>query len=134
MSLLSINCSNKNILLEIENFKPTVNPDNNIVETYDYRLKNGTPLPKKLTDVLAYDVWLILTETIQLKGISPSNIKKEEILKVLEIYKNEDYTKIIGFRPYTHSSFVKSLSSDDILILSENIESHIKDNGIWEKP
>ncbi|MBI9041251.1 hypothetical protein [Lutibacter sp.] len=134
MSLLFINCSNKNILLKIENFKASANSDNSIIETYDYRLKNSTPLPNKLTDVFAYDVWLILTNTIQLKGISPSNIKKEDILKVFEIYKNEDYKKIIGFRPYTQSSFVKSLNNDDLLILSENLESHIRENGIWEKP
>jgi len=133
MSLLFISCSKKNVLENIENYKaPTI--ASKFGEPYDNKLKDNKPLPKKLTDVLVYDVWLILTKTLELKGISPSNIKKEDILKGLEVYRNKDWNDVIGLRPYTHSTFIKSLSNDDLLILAENIETHIKENGIWEKP
>lgn len=132
-NLIFISCSKKNVLENIETYKaPSIT--NTLGEPYDNKLKENKPLPKKLTDVLVYDVWITLTKTLELKGISPSNIKKEDILKGLEVYRNKDWKDVIGFRPYTHSTFIKSLSSEDLEILAENIENHIKENGIWEKP
>jgi hypothetical protein len=128
-----LSCSNKNVLQNIVTYK-VVNISKTLGEPYDNKLKDNKPLPKSLTDVLVYDIWLTMTKTLELEGISYSNVKKEDILKGLAVYKDKDWKNVIGLRPFTHTSFIKSLSSEDIEILAENIETHIKTNGVWEKP
>ncbi len=128
--LLLFSCKNKSVLNDIETFKAP----NQITETYDYNLKNNKPLPNNFSDVLVYDIWLTITNKMESRGIAKNNLPKDIIMQAINIYKNSDWKELIGLRPYTNSSFIKSLKEDELDILADNILVHIKQNGIWEKP
>lgn len=133
VSVISSGCKDANVLETIETYKaPKVNLKYG--EPYDNKLKNNSPLPQKLTDVLVYDVWLTLTRTIGLKGISPSSVTKEEVMQGLIYYKNNQWENVIGLRPYTNSEFIKTLSQKDLDVLAINIVFHLKKFGVWQNP
>jgi hypothetical protein len=122
--------NNESVLNKIETFKPKEDKK----ESYDYNLTDGNPLPKRMVDVFVYDIWLTMTRKMQIQGINQSNLTINNVLDVLNYYKNNDWTMLIGFRPYTNSSFIKSLNNDEMNQLSKEIIAHIKENGVWEKP
>jgi hypothetical protein len=133
VSMMSNSCNDANVLETIETYKaPKINLKYG--ESYDNKLKNNSPLPQKLTDVLVYDVWLTLTRTLGFKGISPSSVTKDEVMQGLIYYKNNQWESVIGLRPYTNSEFIKTLSQKDLEVLAKNIVLHLKKFGVWKNP
>jgi hypothetical protein len=131
--IFSSYCSNRlqeSVLNRIETFKPTEQKK----ETYDYNLASNTPLPKSMEGVLVYDIWLTMTRVIKVQSINQSNLTINNVLEVLNYYKKNDWNKLIGFRPYTNSSFIKSLNKDEINVLANEIVIHVNEKGVWEKP
>ena len=122
--------ASQSVLNRIETFKPAEQKK----ETYDYNLADNNPLPKSMADVLVYDIWMTMTRKIQVQGVNQSNLTISNVLEVLNYYKNNASSNLIGFRPYTNSSFIKSLNNDEINELAKEIVVHIKERGVWEKP
>ena len=63
-------------------------------------------------------------------GISRDLYTKEDILKLIDIYHNTDWSLIAGYRPWTNWNFIKSLKKDEIDQLASEIVGYIRRNGI----
>lgn len=119
-------------LKKIETYKgPDFVPTKYILmETYDFRIrKNNYSLPPTLTDVFIWDLWKLIKTNLKI-DTTPTKINTKIINSTFDIYLQNDYKKIPGFRPWTHMNFIRSLSKIQREKLSDEIVAYIKSNGI----
>ena len=119
------------VLPRIEKYKAPPYPKSAYLqgETYDYRIKTGSPLPPTLTDILICDVWQRVTMDLKLT-ISPKEVSETVIKQALEVYLHRDWNDIAGYRPWTHSHFIRGLKDAQRDLLAKEIVAYINEKGV----
>jgi len=120
------------ILSAIETYKAPDFPELEFVdrETYDYRTSTNYPVPPTLTDTFVCDIWLLVPRNFKMNDSIPSSIDEKIILNVFDIYTNKKWTKIPGFRPWTHWNFIHTLNDSQKKTLAVEVADYIKKNGV----
>lgn len=133
----------KSVLSGVEKFKAPPCPDT-MCEPYDgiqtaNSAKAADPssplaagartLPPTLTDVLVDDIRTIAFYDLKMGKLDAKAITKEQAQKVIDFYASTEWTKLRGFRPWTHKKFIDSLSADDRKKLSEDVVAYLHDKG-----
>jgi hypothetical protein len=98
-------------------------------ETYDYRLRSGTPVPPTLTDTLVCDFWIVLRKNFKLNP-APSEATEDQMFQVIEFYRSEDFSKAPGYRPWTHWNFIRGLDEAERQRLVKDILFYIRAKGV----
>ena len=141
-STFIITCYKFPILSLVERFDPT---DNGKImypfkETYDYRESTHTPNPPTWIDAFIVDLSYVYKhkdkwpDLITGRGTKlPKKLGKQEILQVFQVYLNAAANDIVGYRPWTHSRFLKSLNDSDRNLLAKESEAYIEKYGFREK-
>jgi hypothetical protein len=132
--------SNYPLLATVEDFDATKGGTvkKPITETYEYRYGSGSPNPPSLIDCFTADLKIIynqrtnfgitdITETISTKSLPSSAAKR-----IIEVYLAVDYNKIPGYRPWSHWSFVKSLTESQRTQLATELQGYITEYGFNE--
>jgi hypothetical protein len=131
--------SNYPLLATVENYDATKGGavKKPITETYEFRYGTSSPNPPSLVDCFAADIKIIYNqrsnfgitdiETVSTKTLSLASAKK-----IIEVYLATDYNKIPGYRPWTHWSFVRSLSEDQRTQLAAELQGYIGEYGFSE--
>lgn len=119
------------VLPTIEKYKAPPYPKSGFLagETYDYRRKDGSPLPPTLTDTLVCDVWQRVTMDLKLT-ITPKEASEEIILKAFNVYLQRKWDDIAGYRPWTHWNFIRGLKAPQRNVLAKEIVAYISQNGV----
>lgn len=128
------------LLATIENFDVTKGGkiEKPFSETYDFRNSSGAPNPPSLIDCFTADIKIIykqkdkmgiadITETIEGKNLSSASA-----LRILGVYLNKEARSIPGYMPWTHWSFVKSLTESQRNQLAKELQGYIKEYGFSE--
>ena len=103
------------LLATIENFDPTKGGSvkKPITETYEYRYSSGASNPPSLVDCLTGDIKILYNQKSSFGiGRHDRNDRHPEssghrCKKILLVYTTTDFSKIPGYRPWTHWSFVR---------------------------
>jgi hypothetical protein len=129
LGFLSTLCAQE--LIKIETYKCDPYPKSQYIdkETYDYRTADGTAVPPTLTDVLICDLWQRIDFDLKIK-VTREEVTEEIISATMVIYLYRDWSNIAGYRPWTHSNFIKSLTVDQRKTLAAEVVSYIKKNGV----
>jgi hypothetical protein len=126
----SSNNPSSGLLLLIENYKaPPIEGGSGLPETYDYRLKNGSPVPRTLTDVFICDVWQRVRMDLKL-NISTQKVSEDIVVRALDVYLSRRWETIAGYRPWTHWNFVRGLSVEQRRILAKEVILYIAKYGV----
>jgi hypothetical protein len=126
------------ILARIESFdatkggkvkKPTT-------ETYEFRVGTGSPNPPSLVDCLTSDLQVLYNQKdkFSLAGLSEEVTSKSlpatAAAQLLNIYVTYSYSDIPGYRPWSNSQFLKSLTSAERSQLAKELEGYVNVYGI----
>ncbi len=117
--------SSKSILSNIITYSAP--SDESFNETYEFRASSNKSVPPTLIDTFICDVWQRLDFDLN-KNLK--NITINDIRDALAIYLNRSAYEIAGYRPWTHSCFIKSLDSDEIRVLAQEIFEYEKEYGV----
>ena len=127
-------CSGNSILDRIETYKAPpypVSPGDLVDrETYDYRLKSGEPNPPSFTDSLICDLWQRMTMDLDLKGINQYRVSENDVQRAINVYVENDWHNISGYRPWTHSNFLRSLTTSERKRLDAEVVRYMAQYGV----
>jgi hypothetical protein len=128
------------LLATIENFDVTEGgkTEKPFSETYDFRYSSGATNPPSLIDCFTADIKIIykqkdkmgiadITETIEGKSLSSASA-----LRIIGVYFSKEARSIPGYMPWTHWSFVKSLTESQRNQLAKELQGYIKEYGFSE--
>jgi len=118
-------------LQKIETFKAPKYPKSKYIkmETYDYRVESGRPVPSTLIDTFICDVWQRTYIELEL-GIPVEDLTPEIIQDAVNIYLEKESSKIAGYRPWTHGHFIRSLTDEQRETLALEVYNYIIENGV----
>ncbi|MBA2734691.1 MAG: hypothetical protein H0U54_17655 [Acidobacteria bacterium] len=122
----------RSILATIETYKAPA-PEGEmpgVGETYDARKSGNLPLPPTLTDTFIADIWQRMSMDLKLQGITKNHVSEDNVKQALNVYVERGWKDIAGYRPWTHSSFIKSLSPQDRETLAKEVVKYIETNGV----
>lgn len=130
--IILFGCISENVLSKIETYKSPPYPISKNIdrETYDYRTKTQSTVPPTLTDVFICDLWQRMTMDLELRGISIYRVSEEDVQRALNIYLYKNWEEISGFRPWTHSNFIRSLNENQRKILAKEVVEYMSKNGV----
>jgi len=127
------------LLATIENYDGTkggtiIKP---ITETYEFRYANHAPNPPSLIDCLTADLKILNNQkekynVTDAEAISTKQLPSATAKKLLDVYTKFEYNSIPGYRPWTHWSFVRSLTETQREQLSKELEGYIATYGFSE--
>jgi hypothetical protein len=89
-----------------------------------YGDKFGVSNPPKVK-AFAIDVCQLLVKEIEPAATTKST-SASDVQQVFGIYMQRSWTKLVGYRPWTHQSFIKSLSVADRARLAGELASYIQ--------
>lgn len=120
-------------LAKIETYKSQSSDaiDSDLEETYDRNVASQRPVPPTLTDVFIWDVLQRVKMDLKLE-IKPAEVTEEIIKKAFDVYLKNEWTAIAGYRPWTHSVFIRSLTPEQLKTLTAEVVVYIKANGVKE--
>ncbi|MDX1961363.1 MAG: hypothetical protein SFU98_22530 [Leptospiraceae bacterium] len=87
----------KQVLPLIEKYHAPPMPKQRLMETYDYRISYGNPVPPTLTDTLIDDIWQRIDMDLKIK-LTPNQVSEGIVKDALNIYLKRDWTQIAGYR------------------------------------
>lgn len=128
----SAGCHPASVLRSIESYTPPPYPASQYLdrETYDYRLRHGTPVPATLADTLVNDVWQRMQMDIDLKGAALLPVTSDNVRKAIRVYLDRAWTRIAGLRPWTHWHFIRDLTVDERSRLADEIAAYTNRHGV----
>jgi curved DNA-binding protein CbpA len=100
-------------------------------ETYDYRqYVTKSPVPPTKIDTLICDLWAVSTNDLGITATSPAQLRGFHVKAAIEIYETRQWSKIRGYRPWTHWNFINKLTAEERAILAEEAHAYMLRNGI----
>jgi len=132
-------CSGRSVLDRIETYKPPTFPaytaGGQLVDrdTYDYRIKQGKPSPPSFRDALVCDLWQRMTTDLDIKGINQHHVSEDDVRRAIGVYVEKDWQDIAGNRPWTHSNFLKSLTTSERQELAKEVVRYMDQNGVRDR-
>ena len=138
MQVVSFGASYK-VLSRIETYKappfPAVTYLTN--DLYEENIKNNQTVPPSLTETFIYDIW----QRIDLdnayawsdKPATPADVDISDILAAFQVYQDKVYTKIAGYRPWTHWNFIRDLNNRERYELAKDVVKHMHARGVWSE-
>lgn len=131
---MSSGCTDRSVIDRIETYKAPPRPvsPGGLVdrETYDYRLKNGVPNPPSFTDTLICDLWQRMTMDLDIKGINQHRVSENDVQRAINVYIEGNWRQIAGYRPWTHSNFLKGLTKSERKKLASEVVRYMAQNGV----
>ncbi len=100
-------------------------------ESYDYRIRGGTPVPPTLVDTLVCDFWIVMKKNFQ-ESPDPASVTEAQLARVVDFYLAGDYGRIPGYRPWTHWNFIRGLTEAERTRLVQDILHYVRVKGIRE--
>jgi hypothetical protein len=97
-------------------------------ETYDYRIRDGVPVPSKQM-ALVVDVCYLFQMQLD-STFKPLHARPEDVSAALRIYETRDWMRTPGLRPFTHTQFVRSLSDTERDALTLEITNVLRSGRI----
>ena len=116
-------------LSKLQTYRASPYPVSGVQEVYDFRKNNGLAVPKTFVDTFICDIWMLIVK--ENPNVNLTNLNLSNINVALDIYINRDFAQISGYRPWTHSNFIKSLSQQQRNILAQETLNFIQKNGVW---
>ncbi|MHC4253839.1 MAG: hypothetical protein ACYS9X_32400 [Planctomycetota bacterium] len=123
-----VGCGPAGVLGRIESYRAPPYPASEHIdcETYDYRLRDSSPVPPTPVDTLVFDIWRrVNTDT----GAVPPPTAQDMAMGI-EVYIERDWSQIAGFRPWTHWNFIRGLTPEEKGKLAEEVACHIGQFGV----
>lgn len=120
------------VLSRIEKYKAPAFPRSGGMidrETYDYRIRSREPVPATLTDVLVCDIWQRMTMDLKLSP-NPKAVSEETVRRAMNVYLTKRWNDIAGYRPWTHSNFIRGLNESERQALAKDVARYIAENGV----
>lgn len=117
------------VLLKIETYRAPPLPETPLSrllgggETYDARVRSGKPVPPTFSDTLVEDVKILLRHFF---ADSSADVGETQVSRALGLYLHVPWTSLPGYRPWTHSNFVKSLSEPERNTLARQIADRLE--------
>ncbi len=124
---------NSSILQRIETYQAPPFPQQSQYsdrETYDQRIRYGRSVPSSFSATLVADLWLIMTEHLELTGLSPTRVREDQVASAINFYLTRNWTNIAGYRPWTHWNFMYSLSAQNRAVLARDVAEYIQTYGV----
>ena len=105
----------ESILSRLENYDaPRLPTDTGSTrEPYDARMPRVDRVPATLIDTFVCDLVMAMVKTLDLRGVSIGGLREDHVKRALQIYLEREWTKVSGYRPWTHWNFVKGLADRD---------------------
>lgn len=100
-------------------------------ETYDYRVRSGTPVPPTLVDTLVCDFWIVMKKNFK-ESPDPASVTEEQLARVVDFYLAGEYGRIPGYRPWTHWNFIRGLTESERTRLVQDVLHYVRVKGIRE--
>lgn len=115
-------------LVKIETYVCAPDPEiiNDFKETYDYRKASNTPNPPTLTDAFICDIW----QRIDKADMPFSKVTIKQVTAAFKVYLKKDWNDISGYRPRTHSCFIRSLTEEQRKTLAAEVVDYIIKKGV----
>jgi hypothetical protein len=102
-------------------------------EMYEHRLEHDWfQVPPTLIDTFVCDVWRVLCEELGLQGLKQNETTVASVSLGLDHIGRTPWGRLSGYRPWTHSNFIRQLSDSDRKILAEEVVSYIRSVGVRE--
>jgi hypothetical protein len=134
--LVLCGCTGKSVLNQIETYKAPAYPvqQGDLIdrETYDYRLRDGAPNPPSFTDTLICDLWRRMIFDLDIKGINEHRVTEQDVQRAIRLYIEKDWQHIDGYRPWTHSNFLRGLSTSEKNKLASEVVQYMVKYGVQE--
>lgn len=123
------------LLASIERYDPTNNGKikKPFPETYDYRITSGASLPPTLIDCFITDLMMLYKKDGSTEALSEKNIPANAAMQAMNVYRAKEASDVIGYRPYTHWSFVRSLTAEQQKTLAGEVSAYAAAYGIEEE-
>ena len=121
------------ILHRIEAYQPPPFPDTYKdidSDVYDFRVKNGKPVPPTLADTFVVDVCNILKHQVMILRSTPKNISEQDMTLGIQYYASHDFGAVPGYRSWAHWNFVRSLSKAEQAQLAKDLVHYIARNNV----
>jgi hypothetical protein len=119
------------VLSRLDSYEPPTFPANDKFdrEVYDYRIRTAKPdVPPSLPETFACDVFAI-ARTLDLRGLSVGSASESPVRTVIGVYIDRPWTQIVGYRPWTYSNFVRSLTEVDRARLVREVVAYARARG-----
>ena len=122
------------LLASIESYDPTRGGKQKkpFTETYDYRMTSGATLPPSLVDCFITDL-MMLYKKERNETLSATSVPAEAAMQAMEVYRKNDASNVIGYRPFTHWSFVRGLSAEEQQALAKEVAAYAAEYGVKER-
>lgn len=122
------------VLSRIEAYEAPPHPvDGHVnLETYDYRLMGGEPLPRTLTEALVSDLVQRIEMDLKTRKDWARTLAQSDIALAIDVYVQRSPSKIAGFRPWTHWHFIRSLDEQQRAVLAKEVYEYISIHGVKE--
>jgi hypothetical protein len=107
-------------------------------ETYDFRYATGAANPPSLIDCFTADIKIIYNQRDKMgiaditETIGGKNLSSASAIKIMGVYLSKEARSIPGYMPWTHWSFVKSLTESQRNQLAKELAGYIKEYGFSE--
>jgi hypothetical protein len=128
------------LLAKVENYDPTKGGTikKPFTETYDFRLSSGATNPPSAIDCFTADLQIIynqkknfgLDTLVESKG--KNQLSKNVAAALINVYVKTAARSTPGYKPFTHNSFVNSLTIQQRQQLATELEGYIKKYGFTE--
>lgn len=100
-------------------------------ETYGYRVESGAPIPPTLVDTLICDLWQRLSLDLK-RAVVAAECTHQQLAQGINIYLTRDWSNIAGYRPWTHWSYIRSLSDNEREKLAKEATQYILAHGVLD--
>src|SRR5258705_7738229 len=124
------------LLATIEDYEPTnggkiKKPS---TKTYEYRYGSSSPNPPSLIDCFTADLKIIFNQSsnfgiYDIGNVEGRSLSSKAAASLMNVYVTKDYNSIPGFRPWTHWSFVRSLTESQRSQLAKEAEGYVAEYG-----
>jgi hypothetical protein len=99
-------------------------------EAYDFRRIQEKTLPPSKVDTLICDLWALATNVPQAVATSPAQLTKDDIRCAIRLYETQPWSRLRGYRPWTHWNFVNRLTPEERNTLAKEAHAYMIKVGI----
>jgi len=118
----------ESVLTRLENYDAPRYPADTAItrEAYDARMPRVDRVPATLTDTFVCDLVTTMVRTLDLRGVSIGGLREDHVRRALQVYLQREWTKVPGYRPWTHWNFVNGLTDRDREQLVREVASYTR--------
>jgi hypothetical protein len=118
----------ESVLTRLENYDAPRFPADSVVtrEAYDARMPRVDRVPASLTDTFVCDLVTVMVKILDLRGVSIGGLREDHIRRAFQAFLQRDWTKVPGYRPWTHWNFVNGLTDRDREQLMREVASYTR--------